>query len=148
MIETSHAALAPAALVVKPLLAPVLVGLASWIGRRWGPGAGGWFTALPLTSGPVMLFVALERGRSFATEACVGVLLALTSLAAFALVYSWSARWTSWGWSSLAACAAYLACAWPLRRFPASLTWTFGVVCALLLATLRMMPAGASGRRI
>src|SRR5260370_41370771 len=116
MIETSQAALAPAALVVKPLLAPVLVGLASWIGRRWGPGAGGWFTALPLTPGPVMPFDALERGRAFATEACVGVLLALTSLAAFPLVYCWTARRSSWGCTCLAACAAHPARACPPPR--------------------------------
>lgn len=45
-------------LIIKVVLAPALIGVASWVSRRWGASAGGWFAALPLTSGPVVLVLA------------------------------------------------------------------------------------------
>ena len=133
--------------VLKTTLAPALIGVASWVARRWGPSAGGWFAALPLTSGPVVLVLALQRGPVFAAEACVGTLLALTSLAAYALVYGWSARWLGWVGSTTSACAAYLCCTWLLWTFPTPLPTAFLVVCAVLAAIVRLMPTGAETGR-
>lgn len=41
---------------------------------------GGWFVALPLTSGRTVMIFAIERGTAFAADACVGGLLGLMSL--------------------------------------------------------------------
>jgi hypothetical protein len=130
-------------LLLKATLSPALIGIASWVGRRWGASAGGWCAALPLTSGPVMVAIALERGPAFAAQASLGTLLALISLAAFILIYAWIARRASWRWSSLAGCAAYLACTAALRDVSISLPLAFAIVCLVLLATLRVMPAPA-----
>jgi hypothetical protein len=127
-------------LVLKTLLAPALIGLASTISRRYGPTAGGWFAALPLTSGPVVLIFALERGTAFAAQACVGVLLALIPLTAFTLAYAWAAQRLTWVWSSALACAAYLGCAWAVAPAALSILEGFVVACALLLFALRLMP--------
>jgi hypothetical protein len=136
------------AFAVKIVVAPALIGVASWIARRWGPSVGGWFAALPLTSGPVLFLLALERGPVFARAACVGALLAITSLSAFALAYSWSARRVSWQWSSIAGCAAYVACTLMLAPFSTSLAWTFLAVSVILTATISIFPAGPNeGRR-
>ena len=51
-------------LVFKLLLTPLLIGLVSLAGRRWGPGVSGWLVGLPLTSAPVSLFLTLEQGRA------------------------------------------------------------------------------------
>ncbi len=56
-------------LVLKLVLTPVLIGGASLGARRWGPTVGGWIVSLPLTSGPVVLFLALDRGPAFAVAA-------------------------------------------------------------------------------
>lgn len=127
-------------LILKIFLAPALIGLATWVGRRWGAAAGGWFAALPLTSGPVVLVLALERGPLFARDACVGVLLALLSLAAFALVYSWSAQRFGWPWSSVTGCAAYLTCTWMLQSTVLSPSWAFLLACGALLTAIYTMP--------
>lgn len=136
------------AFVLKILLAPALIGVASWIARRWGPSVGGWFVALPLTSGPTLLLLALERGPVFARSACVGALLAVSSLSAFALAYSWSARRLAWTWSSIVGCAAYLACSAILTLLSPSLIGAFLGVSAVLVGTIFLVPASpyASGR--
>jgi hypothetical protein len=142
-------------LMFKLILSPALIGLASWVSRRWGAAAGGWCAALPLTSGPVVLILAMERGPVFAEQASLGALMALVSLAAFALVYSWSAsgaRWSGtrearglpWGWSSVAGCVAFLACTVALRTVSLSLPWAFVIACLVLFGALRAMPAHAT----
>jgi hypothetical protein len=136
-----------AALVLKAVLAPSLIGLASWIARRWGPGVGGWFTALPLTSGPVVLVLAYERGPSFAAAASVGTLLALTSLCGFALAYGWSAQRLSWSGSSLIGSSAYLACTALLQYWSIPLAPTFLAVCGILIFGIRAMPTHAATKR-
>jgi hypothetical protein len=133
----------PATLILKTLVVPALIGLTSWVARRWGHDVGGWLVALPLTSGPVMLILALERGRGFARQACIGALLAIISLSAFALAYGWLARSLSWRRSSTLACAAYLACTW-LLQFPSApgIGWIFAITCVVLAVTIRLMPTG------
>jgi len=127
-------------LLLRVLLAPALVVLATWLGRRFGPTAGGVAAALPLTSGPVVLVLALERGHAFAAQASQGTLLGIVALAAFAVCYAWTARFWTWPPTVGAACVAYLACAWSLRRVSLTLGATFLFACLSLLAALAVLP--------
>ncbi len=77
--------------VLKLVLAPVIIGGASLAGRRWGPAVSGWLVGLPLTSGPIIFFLALNNGASFAASAISGTLSGGFSLVAFCLVYAWLA---------------------------------------------------------
>jgi hypothetical protein len=126
--------------IVKIALAPALIGVASWVSRRWGASAGGWFAALPLTSGPVVFVLAIERGPAFVEQTCVGTVLALISLTAFALAYNWSARRMSWPWCAAIGVTAYLACTWILQGVSLPLSLAFLVACASLLGASRIMP--------
>jgi len=44
--------------VLKLCLVPSLVYFVTLIGRRWGPNAAGWFSALPIVAGPILLTMA------------------------------------------------------------------------------------------
>ena len=133
--------------VIGMVAALALIGVASWIGKRWGPAAGGWFVALPLISGPVVLTFALERGPQFARQACLGSMLATISLSAFALSYAWCARRVGWLPSALLACLLYLASTWALQLFPAPpIGPTFALACAVIAAALFAMPEGTTRR--
>jgi hypothetical protein len=77
-----------AALALKLLLTPLLIGGATLVARRWGPLVGGWIIALPLTSGPVLFFLALDHGAGFASAAAVGSLAGLAAIAAFCVGYA------------------------------------------------------------
>src|SRR3954466_2069610 len=95
-------------LVFKLLLTSLLIGLVSLVGRRWGPTVSGWLVGLPLTSGPIALFLALEQGTAFAAQAAQSTLLGLVSLAVFCLTYSWLALSRGWAQSLFGSAVAYL----------------------------------------
>jgi hypothetical protein len=120
--------------VLKLLLAPLLILLATLTGRRWGPAVGGWLAGLPLTSGPVSFILALEHGPEFAARAALGTLFGLVSLAAFCLAYGWAARWAAWGGCLAAALAAFATSTLALRDMTLPLGLAFALVCAVLAA--------------
>jgi len=83
-------------LTLKLALPPALIAGASVAGRRWGPGFSGWVVALPLVSGPIVFFLALDQGTSFAAAAAHGSLMGAAGQAAFCVAYGWSGRLGRW----------------------------------------------------
>jgi hypothetical protein len=75
-------------LLLKLVLTPVFIGGASLAARRWGPAFGGWIISLPLTSGPVALFLALDRGSAFASAAAEASLAGCIAISAYGLIYA------------------------------------------------------------
>jgi hypothetical protein len=82
--------------LVKIVLTPALIAMATMLERRWGPAVGDAVAGLPLTSAPASVFLALEHGSAFAAAAAVGTILGLLSQGALCLVYSRLARLAQW----------------------------------------------------
>ncbi len=131
-------------LLFKLLLTPLLVGLVSLTGRRWGPVVSGWLVGLPLTSGPVALFLALALGRSFASNAAQGTLIGLLSLAAFCLTYSWLSFRGNWLVCMLLSWGAFFIVTFALQYVVIPLLVAFIVVLCCLALTLRLLPDNSS----
>jgi hypothetical protein len=70
------------------VLTPLLIATASLAGRRWGHAIGGWLVGIPFTSGPITLFLFLDHGAAFATNAAVGSMLGIFATIAWAVAYS------------------------------------------------------------
>ena len=83
-------------LMVKVTLTPLLIAVATLAARRWGPVVGGWIAGLPLTSGPVSAFLAVEQAPAFAARAACGTLLGLVAVACFCVAYARSAKSSVW----------------------------------------------------
>ncbi len=115
-------------LVIKLLLTPVLIGMVSLAGRRWGPAISGWFVGLPLTSGPVMLFLALDQGTTFTARAAEGTLLGLISVASFCLIYSWLSLRVGWLGSLLVSWCVFFASTFILEQFSMPVIIAFALV--------------------
>src|SRR4051812_50147219 len=79
-------------LLLKLIVTLLLIGAASFAGRRWGETVSGWFIGLPLTSGPVCWFLALEQGTGFAAAAARGCLAGAAAEAGVCLAYGVGAR--------------------------------------------------------
>jgi hypothetical protein len=75
-------------IALKLTLTPILILVASLAGRRWGQAVGGWLVALPLVTGPVTFFLALERGTQFAARTAEGALGGVAAEACFCLAYA------------------------------------------------------------
>lgn len=118
------------------------MGAATLVTRVWGPVVGGVFAAMPLTSGPVSVFLYLEQGRIFAEEAAVAAMLGYGALTFFILIF---VRLAPWG--AVAACAGSAA-AYVLLAWAFSLLARLGpvVVCVIVLCcislVLRLLPRG------
>lgn len=135
-------------LVLKLVVTPLLIAVATLVARRWGPGVGGWLAGFPLTSAPVSVFLALEQGADFAAGAAIGTLFGLTALAVFCLAYGLAARRVGWAGSAAAGLFVFGIGLAVLSAAPASLPAAFALVCvtlALVAARLRATTAGASG---
>ncbi len=130
-------------LLFKLLLTPLLVGLVSLAGRRWGPTVSGWLVGLPLTSGPVALFLALELGRSFASNAALGTLTGLLSLVAFCLTYSRLSFRLNWVGSLLLSWGAFFVVTFVLQYLVIPLPAAFILVLCCLALALKLLPANS-----
>jgi uncharacterized membrane protein (GlpM family) len=127
-------------LALKLILAPIIIGSASLAGRKWGPAVSGWIVGLPLTSGPVIFFVALSHETTFAANATLGVLSGGLSLVAYALVYSWLAVKFRWQIVLAGSLFVYSISTALLQNFTFPLWTVFGMVCTALVIGLRLMP--------
>ncbi len=129
-------------IILKVILIPLLIGAVSVAARRWGPTVGGWLVGLPLTSGPIVCFLALEQGRSFASQTAQSSLLGLISLSLFCLTYGLVIRNENWWTPVLCGWAAFFVSTFALRFWPFHLTITFVVTSIVMLVIFRFLPEG------
>jgi hypothetical protein len=121
-------------LAPKLILTPLLVATASLAGRRWGPALSGWLVALPLTSGPIAFFIAIEAGVDVARQAAAGALVGAVAQVAFAAAYSVASSRAWWGGSLAAASLAFAAVAAlipPVGAVPTSMVLAASVALIL-----------------
>ena len=140
-------------LELRLFLAPALIGVASLLGRRFGPAVSGWLVGLPFTSGPIIFFLALDHGAAFAAAAATGTLAGAISEAVFCLAYAWMAFRLKWWLTAPAAILVFLAATFllhvalsllPFTPPPLPLAVVVGVALAVSLVLMRpLIEAGA-----
>jgi len=124
------------------VLTPVLIGTASLAGRRWGHAVSGWLVGIPFTSGPITLFLFLDHGAAFATNAALGSMLGVLATIAFALAYCTVAKRGAGLGMSLVAGLGLFAIVGAVSREAAIAPLPLYVVCAVaLVVAIRLVPA-------
>lgn len=128
-------------LLFKLCITPLLMGVTTLVARRWGPVVGGIFAALPLTAGPISVFLLLEQGQDFAMDAACASMLGYAALAFFILAFVRMAE-KGYGWQlvCLGSTITYFAFAWVFSFLPRT-----GLVCLVvsslcLWVVLRAIP--------
>lgn len=129
-------------LVAKLVIAPAFVVVASLLARSRGAAVGGVVGGLPVTTGPILAFIAIEQGVVFGADAAAATLIGLLALCGFLLAYALVVRRLPWyvalplGWGTFIAVAALLSLVrvGPLVGLP--------VVCAAFLLLLAVLPRG------
>ena len=92
-------------LALKLLLVPSLLAVISLAGRRWGPGVAGWLAGFPSLTGPILFFLALERGPGFTAQAAVLCLACVFPAITFGVAYAWASRRYGWPLHVIEECA-------------------------------------------
>jgi uncharacterized membrane protein (GlpM family) len=130
-------------LTLKLVVTPALIGAATLAGRRWGESVGGWLVGLPLTTGPVAFFIALDQGEQFAAAAALGSLGGAAAEAAFCVAYGRVAWRGGWPLALLAGSAAFAGVGAALQGLALSALPLFLVGIAALAGALRLTPTSA-----
>ncbi|MGH7716693.1 MAG: hypothetical protein ACREML_11935 [Vulcanimicrobiaceae bacterium] len=131
------------ALVLKLTITPALIAIATLVGRRFGPIVSGWLVGLPLTSAPVIFFVALEHGNHFAAQVAIGVLLGTIAQSVCILGYAYvAARDSRYDWLRplLVGVVAFAFAALGLRFVSLALVPAFVLALIVVSLTLFVMP--------
>ncbi len=129
----------------KVVITPLLIASASLAGRRWGAITSGWLLALPLTSGPIALFVSLDLGPDAGAQVAAGSLLGASVQIAYCVAYAAAASRLGWpgclavGSATFALCALVLGVALVPSASPVALfvLAVASTVVALALPVLR-----------
>lgn len=132
-------------LLLKLVATPTLILLASLAGRRWGESVSGWLIGLPLTSGPVCFFLAVEQGTGFAARSTLGSLAGAAAEAGFCLAYGIAARRGRWPVALAAGSAAFALGAAILAIAALPRPVLVAVIAAALTTSLSLLPNFASG---
>ncbi len=126
-------------LVFKLVVTPLLLVAASLAVRRWGETIGGLLIALPLTSGPISVFLALEHGPAFAAQATAGSLIATAAQALFCFAYSKLAP-LGWAIALAGACATFAVVAGLLQQIPLPHIGLFLIAASAVLLAFNLLP--------
>jgi uncharacterized membrane protein (GlpM family) len=128
-------------LTLKLFLVPAFLLLVSLAGKRWGPSVAGWLAGLPVVAGPILFFLAVERGDAFASSAAASALSAVVASVAFSVTYSHAAQRMSWAPSLLLALPAWGAAAFVLSLLPSNISLSLLLALITLMAAPRLFPA-------
>ena len=124
----------------KLLMTPIFIGLVTLAGRRWGPAVSGLLMGLPLTSGPISVFLLLQYGPAFAARAAVGNMVGQASGCVFCLTYGLAARKWPWTLCAPAAILAFFGSTALLDRFSWTLFSAAGLLLGAIIVAHRLLP--------
>lgn len=118
----------------KLFITPLLIGLVTLAGRRWGAVISGLLVGLPLTTGPISFILAHEQGLEFASKAAIGNLVGQVSICVFCLTYIFVAKKNNWFISVTVAVASFLIATFLWNN----LSWSLLPAFIFLLASISL----------
>jgi hypothetical protein len=132
-------------LPLKLALTPLLIALVMRITRVHGARLGGMLVGLPITSGPLSVFLTAERGSSFAAHAAAGALEGTIAVVAFSTAYGHAARRSSWAWALVAGTTAFVVTIATLhyRPLPLWFVTTLALGVSTIIVFRGRVPCGA-----
>jgi uncharacterized membrane protein (GlpM family) len=104
----------------------------------------GWLAGFPSLTGPILFFLALERGPEFTTQASVLALSCVFPAIAFGASYAWACR--RFGWPGALACAysAWTLGVLLLAQLPLTVAWSLAISLLALFLAPRLFPRAQS----
>lgn len=135
-----------AALATKLFVSPLLIGLASLAGKRWGPALSGLLGGLPLVGAPVVIALWLASGFDTAHRAALTAPIGVWATLSYLLVFGFTSARLGWKRSLACSWLSYLAAA-ALLHYSGLDQWPLlgvAVIPALFIAATRVLPQPVS----
>jgi hypothetical protein len=129
-------------LILKLTIVPLGLLLFGVVERLHGPRIAGWLAGFPMVAGPLLVFVALEQGARFGSQAALGAYFGLVPWLAFALSYAACTRWLNALWCTVIAFAAWALAASASVVLQNQTRWLEIVPLAAFLAAVLWYPRG------
>lgn len=127
-------------LALKLVLVPAFLLLVSLAGRLWGPSVAGRLAGLPLVTGPILFFLALEQSASFAAHAADAALSAVVASQCCSLAYAHAAQRLVWPQALCISLSTWFVVALLLSTLPASLPLGLALALGSLMLAPRLFP--------
>ena len=127
-------------LVLKLILGPLMVLSAHYLQRNYGDTVGGRLIGLPITTGPFILIIYLQEGRTFAAHVAHGVLLGQIALATFCWIYAIASSRSSWWVSLTVGTLTVLLTGYFVTQLRISNLATLGILIAIWLIAMKFWP--------
>jgi len=124
----------------KIAVPPVMVAAMTLAARRWGPTFGGLIMGLPWMTGPVLFFLALDKGEAFVLSAAIGVEIGVLSLIAYMFAFAFVSTWAKWPLSLAAAVLAFMVATLLTRPIDVGLVTATMMAMAALGASYFLLP--------
>ena len=102
--------------LIKLLLTPILMLGVSIAAKKWGTFWGGLLSGLPLTSGVILTFLAVEQGAGFTQTAILGAIPGLAAVMAAYWVYASLSQRHTLGLTGTAALLTFGLLSWALSH--------------------------------
>jgi len=127
-------------LLVKLFLVPVFIAIIAICGRVWGAGVAGMLSGLPVIAGPIVFFIYLENGLTFATGAAGATVAGVAALSSFCFSYAWLCTRCTWQSALFLSCVIYFAAALAIGAFNLSLNQSVVLSVSVLLLQIYFSP--------
>lgn len=124
----------------KIAVPPVLVAAMSLAARRWGATFGGLIMGLPWMTGPVLFFLALDKGDAFAVAATTGIELGVVSITAYMLAYAAVSSIAPWPFALAASVLAFATTTSLVRHLDVGLPVAVAAALASLALAALVLP--------
>lgn len=132
----------------KLLITPLMIGVVTLAGRRWGAVVSGLLIGLPLTSGPISFILACEYGLEFAAQSAIGGMAGQISICMFCFTYAHVAQRFSWPISICLAIAAFLLSTYVLNSVAWQLLPAFFSLLGCIVLVSRLIPVRPAPPRV
>ena len=127
-------------LILKLTIVPLGLLLFGIVERLHGPRVAGWLAGFPIVGGPLLLFVTLDHGLAFGSQAALGAYFGLVPWLAFTMSYAFCSRRLNWFWSTSISFAIWTLVALLAIRLEESSRWLELLPFTAFLGALFVFP--------
>lgn len=135
--------------LLKLVVTPTLMFLVSRIARRWGGMLGGLVSGLPITSGPIVVFIGVEQGSAFAAQTAVGALSGLAAVLFTYFFYLHASRRLAIAPACVASLLFFALCSWCFLQIGSPLVaLVAGLAAVVAVVRFPRPPEASAGRAV